>query len=131
MTDSEAISIDHCRDLLDSEADDSEAQIAAIRDHADAMAHFIIDLFIEQRATPPRPATSALLDGAGSIPVWLHETSFEINELAAVAFSGIEPRKFLALNHLRRIGNVVDQICPRWNPLTSWMREIEHYQRAA
>ena len=51
MTDSEAISIDHCRDLLGSEADDAEEQSAAIRDHADAMAHFI-DLFIEQRATP-------------------------------------------------------------------------------
>ncbi len=71
MTDSEAISIDHCRDLLGSEADDSGEQIAAVRDHADAMAHFIIDLFIEQRATPPRTTTSAPLDGAGSIPIWL------------------------------------------------------------
>jgi hypothetical protein len=26
---------------------------------------------------------------------------------------------------------VLDQICPRWNPLTSWMRQIEDFQRAA
>jgi hypothetical protein len=26
---------------------------------------------------------------------------------------------------------VVAQICPRWNPLTSWMRHIEDFQRAA
>jgi hypothetical protein len=51
MTDSATVSIDHCRDLLGSKADDSDEQIA-IRDHADAMAHFIIDLFIERRATP-------------------------------------------------------------------------------
>ena len=25
----------------------------------------------------------------------------------------------------------VTQICPRWNPLTSWMRQIEDFQRAA
>jgi len=26
---------------------------------------------------------------------------------------------------------MVAQICPRWNPLTSWMRQIEGFQRAA
>jgi hypothetical protein len=26
---------------------------------------------------------------------------------------------------------LVAQICPRWNPLTSWMRQIEDFQRAA
>jgi hypothetical protein len=30
--------------------------------------------------------------------------------------------------HLRRL---VAQIFPRWNPLTSWMRQIEDFQRAA
>jgi hypothetical protein len=30
--------------------------------------------------------------------------------------------------HERRM---VAQICPRWNPLTSWMRQIEDFQRAA
>jgi hypothetical protein len=54
MTASEATSIDYCHALLGCEADDSEAQIAAIRDHTDAMSHFIIDLFIEQRATPAK-----------------------------------------------------------------------------
>jgi hypothetical protein len=34
---------------------------------------------------------------------------------------------------LFRINNLemVAQICPRWNPLTSWMRQIEDFQRAA
>jgi hypothetical protein len=27
--------------------------------------------------------------------------------------------------------NLVAQICPRWNPLTSWMRQIDDFQRAA
>jgi hypothetical protein len=27
--------------------------------------------------------------------------------------------------------NLVAQICPRWNPLTSWMRQIEGFQRVA
>jgi hypothetical protein len=26
---------------------------------------------------------------------------------------------------------LVAQICPRWNPLTSWMRQIEDFRRAA
>ena len=26
---------------------------------------------------------------------------------------------------------MVAQICPRWNPLTSWMRQVEDFQRAA
>jgi hypothetical protein len=26
---------------------------------------------------------------------------------------------------------LVAQICPRWNPLTSWMRQIDDFQRAA
>jgi hypothetical protein len=32
-----------------------------------------------------------------------------------------------------RISNLemVAQIFPRWNPLTSWMRQIEDFQRAA
>jgi hypothetical protein len=57
--------------------------------------------------------------------------SFGTNTLAFVALRGIEPRKLHALNHLRGIGNVVAQIFPRWNPLTSWMRQIEDFQRAA
>ena len=40
-----------------------------------------------------------------------------------------------AFSYLREIRTenegLVDQILPRWNPLTSWMRQIEHYQRAA
>ena len=40
-----------------------------------------------------------------------------------------------AFRYLRTIedGNerMVAQIFPRWNPLTSWMRQIEDFQRAA
>ena len=40
-----------------------------------------------------------------------------------------------AFSYLREIetGNerMVAQIFPRWNPLTSWMRQIEDFQRAA
>ena len=40
-----------------------------------------------------------------------------------------------SFSYLRTIedGNerVVAQIFPRWNPLTSWMRQIEDFQRAA
>jgi hypothetical protein len=40
-----------------------------------------------------------------------------------------------AFSYLRPIeaGNegLEAQICPRWNPLTSWMRLIEHFREAA
>jgi site-specific DNA recombinase len=40
-----------------------------------------------------------------------------------------------AFSYLREIGTgnegLVAQIFPRWNPLTSWMRQIEDFQRAA
>ena len=40
-----------------------------------------------------------------------------------------------AFSYLRTIEDrnerVVAQIFPRWNPLTSWMRQIEDFQRAA
>jgi hypothetical protein len=40
-----------------------------------------------------------------------------------------------AFSYLREIETVnerlVAQIFPRWNPLTSWMRQIEGFQRAA
>ena len=49
--------------------------------------------------------------------------------------TGPPPRRFatpwrgiLRLHHERRM---VAQICPRWNPLTSWMRQIEDFHRAA
>ena len=40
-----------------------------------------------------------------------------------------------AFSYLREIETgkegLVAQIFPRWNPLTSWMRQIEDFQRAA
>jgi hypothetical protein len=32
---------------------------------------------------------------------------------------------------LKNFRKMVAQIYPRWNPLTSWMRQIEDFQRAA
>jgi hypothetical protein len=39
-----------------------------------------------------------------------------------------------AVHHAHQRGLIhrdLNQICPRWNPLTSWMRQIEDFQRAA
>lgn len=48
---SEPISIERCRELLGGEADDlSEERSAAVRDHADAMARVIVELFLEQQS---------------------------------------------------------------------------------
>jgi hypothetical protein len=49
--DSEPISIARCREILGDEAVElSDAEVDQIRRHADAMAHVIIDVFLEQRA---------------------------------------------------------------------------------
>jgi hypothetical protein len=48
---SEPISIARCREILGDEAADlSDAEVDQIRRRADAMAHVIIDVFLEQRA---------------------------------------------------------------------------------
>jgi len=49
----------------------------------------------------------------------------------AVANSPIEPANRLRISDFGKIRNVVAQIFPRWNPLTSWMRQVEEFQRAA
>lgn len=44
-------SLERCRELLGDEAIGvSEEDIATIRDHADAMAHVIVGVFLEQRS---------------------------------------------------------------------------------
>ena len=49
---SELIPIARCRELLGDEADGlSDHDIDLIRQHADAMAHIIVEMFIERRAT--------------------------------------------------------------------------------
>lgn len=49
---SESLSIARCRELLGEEADDlSDREVDQMRQHADALAHVIIDMFLEQRAT--------------------------------------------------------------------------------
>ena len=48
----DAISIARCREVLSDEAEGlSDEEIDLIRRHADAMAHVIIELFLERGAT--------------------------------------------------------------------------------
>jgi hypothetical protein len=45
---SESISIAHCRDLLGDEAEGlSDQEVDLIRHHADAMAHVLVQMFVE------------------------------------------------------------------------------------
>ncbi len=49
---SESISIARCRELLGSEADGlSDVEVDQIRRHADVMAHVVVEIFLEQRAS--------------------------------------------------------------------------------
>lgn len=49
---SDAISIARCRELLGDEADGlSDHEVDLIRQHADAMAHIIVEMFLENRTT--------------------------------------------------------------------------------
>lgn len=50
---SELISIARCRELLGDEADFlSDREVDLIRQHAHAMAHIIVEMFLENRTTP-------------------------------------------------------------------------------
>ena len=45
---SDAISIERCRELLGDDADGlSDHEVDLIRQHADAMAHIIVEIFLE------------------------------------------------------------------------------------
>ena len=47
----EPISIARCREILGHEADGlSDIEVDEIRRHAEAMAHVIVEIFLEQRA---------------------------------------------------------------------------------
>jgi hypothetical protein len=49
---SDAISIARCRELLGDDADGlSDHEVDLIRQHADAMAHIIVEMFLESSAT--------------------------------------------------------------------------------
>jgi hypothetical protein len=49
----ESISIARCRELLGDEADGlSDQDVDLIRQHADAMAHVLVEIFLENRTTP-------------------------------------------------------------------------------
>lgn len=68
----EPISIEHCRELLGNEADGpSEEQIAAVRDHAAAMADVLFEIFLEQQSRSredddSNAATTAVRSQSGS-----------------------------------------------------------------
>jgi len=48
----EPISIARCRELLGDEADGlSDQDVDLIRQHADAMAHVLVEIFLENRTT--------------------------------------------------------------------------------
>ena len=50
---SDAITIARCRELLGDEADGlSDGDVDRLRRHADAMAHIIVEMFLERGATP-------------------------------------------------------------------------------
>jgi hypothetical protein len=50
---SQLISVKRCRELLGEEADNlSDHEVDQLRQNANALAHVIIDLFLEQRSTP-------------------------------------------------------------------------------
>jgi hypothetical protein len=49
---SERMSIARCREVLGSEADGlTDTEVDQIRQHADAMAHVLVDVFVELRRT--------------------------------------------------------------------------------
>ena len=50
---SDSISIAHCRELLGDEADGlSDREVDLIRRHADAMAHVLVEIFLQNGAMP-------------------------------------------------------------------------------
>jgi hypothetical protein len=49
----EPMSIGRCREILGDEADGlSDIEVDEIRRHAEAMAHVIVDVYVEQRIVP-------------------------------------------------------------------------------
>ena len=85
----------------------------------------LIDVYLEQQArkAPSGRCQRAWFDH-GLVRKWI---SCEINALAEAEFQSIEPLNLCACMRLGGFENMVAQICPRWNPLTSWMRQIEDF----
>ena len=51
---SDCISITRCRELLSDEAEGlSDQEVDLMRRHADAMAHVLVEIFLDISATPP------------------------------------------------------------------------------
>jgi len=78
---------------------------------------------------------STVAAGADAEPLWWTTSSGLVNRSVGLdAHPRSKPEGGLASrSSLTNAGErkLVAQICPRWNPLTSWMRQIEDFQRAA
>ncbi len=66
---SKPFSIERCRELLGTEDSGlSGEEIEAIRDQTDALAHVLIDIYLDQQRQGR--AREVAIDERGSIPVW-------------------------------------------------------------
>jgi len=129
--DSNPFSIERCRELLGTEDSGlSDEEIEAIRDQTGASVHVLIDIYLDQQGQGR--AREVARDERGSIPVWFGKwISLEINVLAGRGFQAIEPLNLRACMRLPVLGNLVDQIFPRWNRVASWLRDAERFSIAA
>ena len=129
--DSKPFSIERCRELLGTEDSGlSDEEIEAIRDQTGASVHVLIDIYLDQQGQGR--AREVARDERGSIPVWFGKwISLEINVLAGRGFQAIEPLNLRACMRLPVLGNLVDQIFPRWNRVASWLRDAERFSIAA
>jgi hypothetical protein len=67
--DSEPFSLERCRELLGTEGRGlSDEEIEAIRVQADAWAHVLLDIYLDQQRQ--ERAREVATDERGSIPVW-------------------------------------------------------------
>jgi hypothetical protein len=129
--DSKPFSIERCRELLGTEDSGlSDEEIEAIRVQTDAWAQVLLDIYLDQQRQ--ERAREVASDEPGSIPVWSENGSrLEINALAKTNFKRSNRLTFTPACVCGDWENLVAQIFPRWNPLTSWMRQLEDFQRAA
>jgi hypothetical protein len=76
------------------------------------------------RAVGPRVARSATATAAAVFPEGVPFDGKRLTNRCKAAFSYLRPIR-------QGDEHLVAQIFPRWNPLTSWIRQIEDFQRAA
>ena len=128
--DSKPFSIERCRELLGTESSGlSDEEIEAIRVQTDAWAPVLLDIYLDQQRQ--ERAREIATDERGSIPVWSENGSVEKKVLAEEEFHAIEPLNLRACMRLRGLGNLVAQICPRWNRLQPWFELVGAFKDAA